>query len=91
MSSNLRKYASPRRRVHFRISKNQRPTALAVRLQVLFHRPGERALRHRANHSVHLLTTLEDHHGRDGTNAVLRRHARGFIRVKLDLHAHKNR
>jgi len=37
------------------------------------------------------LTTLEDHHGRDGTNAVLRRHARGFVRVKLDLNAHKNR
>ena len=56
------------------------------RSQVLLDGAAQRALRHRPDDGVNLLTILEDHHSRDRTNTVLGRDARGFIRVELHLH-----
>ena len=56
------------------------------RSQVLLDGAAQRALRHRPDDGINLLTILEDHHSRDRTNTVLGRDARGFIRVELHLH-----
>ena len=58
-----------------------------TRLQVLLDGPRQRALGNGTNHGVHLLTSLENHHRRDGSNAILRRDARALIRVQLHLRA----
>ena len=58
-----------------------------TRLQVLLDGTRQRALGNGTNHGVHLLTSLENHHRRDGSNAILRRDARALIRVQLHLRA----
>ena len=62
-----------------------------TRLQVLLDGTRQGALRNGANHGVHLLTPLENHHRRDGSNAILRRDARALIRVQFHLYTFRTR
>ena len=55
-------------------------------LEILVDCVDERRLRDCADDGLHLLAVLEDHYGRDASDAVLRGDVRRLIGVELDLY-----